>query len=35
VPVTAGSNVTVSFTGAEDSALQTSFVLDDVTFTAR
>ena len=33
VPVTAGSSVTIKFSGAEDSMLQTSFVLDDVTFT--
>jgi len=35
VPVTAGSSVTVKFTGTEDSSLQTSFVVDDVTFTVQ
>jgi len=30
----AGQNVTVTFTGTEDSSLQTSFVLDDVALTA-
>jgi hypothetical protein len=35
VPVTGGSSVTVKFNGVEDSSLQTSFVLDDVTFTAQ
>jgi hypothetical protein len=31
--LTGGSTVTLSFSGSEDSSLQTSFVLDDVTFT--
>jgi len=35
VPVTAGSSVTVKFSGVEDSSLQTSFVVDDVTFTVQ
>jgi PKD repeat protein len=35
VPVTAGSSVTVSFSGVEDASLQTSFVVDDVTFTVQ
>jgi hypothetical protein len=35
VTVTAGSSVTIKFTGAEDSSNQTSFVLDDVTFTVK
>jgi len=35
VSVTAGSSVTIKFTGTEDSSLQTSFVLDDVTFTVK
>jgi hypothetical protein len=35
VPVTAGSSVTVKFNGVEDASLQTSFVLDDVTFTVK
>ncbi|GIG93040.1 S8 family peptidase [Plantactinospora endophytica] len=30
----AGRTVTISFTGAEDSSLQTSFVLDDLSLTA-
>ena len=33
--VTPGSSVTVKFTGTEDSSLQTSFVVDDVTFTVQ
>ncbi len=33
VTVTPGSNVTLTFTGTEDSSLQTSFVIDDVTLT--
>ena len=35
VNVTAGSSVTLKFNGVEDSSLQTSFVLDDVTFTVQ
>jgi aminopeptidase S len=35
VSVTAGSSVAIKFTGTEDSSLQTSFVLDDVTFTVK
>jgi len=35
VPVTAGSSVTVKFNGVEDASLQTSFVVDDVTFTVQ
>jgi serine protease len=35
VPVTGGSSVTVKFNGVEDASLQTSFVVDDVTFTAQ
>jgi hypothetical protein len=35
VSVTAGSSVTLKFNGVEDSSLQTSFVLDDVTFTVQ
>lgn len=35
VNVTAGSSVTVTFTGTEDASLQTSFVLDDVTLTVQ
>jgi len=35
VPVTAGSNVTIKFNGVEGSVNQTSFVLDDVTFTVQ
>jgi hypothetical protein len=30
-----GQTVTIKFTGAEDSSLQTSFVLDDVTLTVQ
>ena len=33
VSVTPGSSVTIKFNGVEDGSLQTSFVLDDVTFT--
>ena len=35
VPVTAGASVTVKFNGVEDGSLQTSFVVDDVTFTVQ
>jgi PKD repeat protein len=35
VPVTAGSNVVIKFKGVEDSEEETSFVLDDVTFTVQ
>lgn len=35
VAVTAGSSVTVKFSGVEDASVQTSFVLDDVTFTVK
>jgi PKD repeat protein len=35
VPVTGGASVTIKFSGVEDSQLQTSFVIDDVTFTAQ
>jgi len=35
VAVTAGSSVTVKFNGVEDASVQTSFVLDDVTFTVK
>jgi len=35
VPVTAGSSVTIKFNGVEGSVNQTSFVLDDVTFTVQ
>jgi len=31
----AGQTVTIKFTGTEDSSLQTSFVLDDITLTAQ
>ena len=31
----AGKTVTIKFTGTEDSSLQTSFVLDDITLTAQ
>jgi hypothetical protein len=30
----AGQTVTISFTGTEDSSLQTSFVIDDTALTA-
>jgi len=30
----AGQNVTISFSGAEDSSLQTSFVIDDTALNA-
>jgi hypothetical protein len=30
-----GQTVTIKFTGTEDSSLQTSFVLDDVTLTVQ
>jgi hypothetical protein len=30
-----GQTVVIKFTGAEDSSLQTSFVLDDVTLTVQ
>jgi hypothetical protein len=35
VSVTAGSSLTLTFTGTENSASQTSFVLDDVTLTVQ
>jgi PKD repeat protein len=35
VSVTAGSSVTIKFTGVEGSTKQTSFVLDDITFTVQ
>jgi hypothetical protein len=35
VAVTAGSSLTLTFTGTEDASLQTSFVLDDVTLTVQ
>jgi len=35
VNVTAGQNLTLTFTGTEDSSNQTSFVIDDVTFTVQ
>jgi len=35
VPVTAGASVTIKFNGVEGGTLQTSFVLDDVTFVVQ
>jgi PKD repeat protein len=35
VSVTAGQSLTLTFTGTEDASNQTSFVLDDVTFTVQ
>jgi hypothetical protein len=35
VSVTGGSSLTLKFNGVEDASLQTSFVLDDVTFTVQ